>query len=94
MEAFIPDLINKWTVKEAEEKLASFKFHGPGWYMPGPFNKSNDTLLVMSTDDKDVFTFNVYTNRNPVDTFCWIGRCHVWNQAIVFDDTNGRWGKV
>ncbi len=70
---FAPDWSETMTKEEAERELSgsrehAFVFKGPGWYLT-----SKDTLLVTPVDtNPSLFTFHVYNDRNPCDSFNWI----------------------
>jgi carbohydrate-binding DOMON domain-containing protein len=82
---FLPDWSCIWSAKEAEKELIAFEFKGPGWYFTKtdsilvmPHNRTIDRLWVSSNE---LFEFNIYNRRNPLNLFITIA-----NAPVILND--------
>jgi len=80
---FHPDWTMIGTSEHAEKELEGFVFRGSGWYIIAPTNGGPgfDTFLVLpysaaaTKEDRDLYRFYIYNNRNPTEAFNWIVNC-------------------
>ena len=55
-----PDWQTTWSGKEIAEEIPGFQFQGAGWYQ-----RQGNWLLVINTDTPDVYTLQVFYDRDP-----------------------------
>jgi hypothetical protein len=55
-----PDETMTWDTKQIAEEIPGFEFLGPGWY-----TKSGSWMVLIPTMVKDLYTIQVWYNRDP-----------------------------
>jgi hypothetical protein len=55
-----PDEQMTWDTKQIADEIPGFEFKGPGWYF-----KENSSMLIISTSTQDVYTIQVFFDRDP-----------------------------
>lgn len=67
LQLITPDWTITWDTKQIVEEIPGFEFKGAGWY-----TKSGSWMLIIPTSTADVFTIQVFYDRDPRQGFAAI----------------------